>query len=312
MSVPTIKRKFGPHPDDPHANQLDKVGGRGRVLRVWQTAYLSSVGKHIQFMQFGKAGLRPLIWLNSIDYPMSAPWGFCVDASDAGFNVISVRRPGFGESSPAESIDEELNILSAFLSEGQIENAVLIVEGTSRPAGLRLALEDPRITYTLLVRPGYVAESFGDVDPWLRDLILQTMKTRAGASFSLGALAQIGRRAGHTWLYENFLKVESDTHFVRSNARDISEAWECLCALKAETFRRELRSLEPDPTLVPGYLEGLRGLAVIGADTPAVWRDGFLRKSEGLGIQTAFLPDGSLFAAYRNGDALLEIITERA
>lgn len=296
---------------DPQANQLDQIGTRKRILRLWQKAYLGRVGKQVEFMQFGADGLRPLIWLHSMEYPMSPPWGLCVDAADAGFSVVSVRRPGFGESSLATDTEDEVRILTAFLDEAAFENAVLIVEGTSRPAGLQLAMTSPRIAYTVLARPGYVAEGFADVDPWLRDLILQTMQTRAGASLSFAAITQLGRTSGHQWLYENFLKLESDNRFIRSHDRDLGEAWACLRAIKADTFRRELKSLEPDPTLTPGLLEGFRGVAVIGADTPSEWRAGFEAKSASLGIGTHVLPSGSLFALYQNAAPLLQLISDR-
>jgi pimeloyl-ACP methyl ester carboxylesterase len=305
----------GPSPEpsrvDPYANQLDKVGTRKRILRIWQKAYVSRVGKQIEFMQFGADGLRPLIWLHSVEYPMSPPWGLCVDAADAGFSIVSVRRPGFGASSLATDLDEEARILSAFVDEAGFENAVLIVEGTSRPVGLRLAKSNARIAFTVLARPAYVAEGFGDIDPWLRDLILQTMQTRAGAAFSLAAITQLGRTSGYQWLYENFLKLECDSHFIRSNGRDLAEAWDCVRAIKGDTFRREMKVLEPDPTLVPGALEGLRGLAVIGADTPSVWRNGFEAKSASIGIETHILPTGALFAIYQNHEILLQLLKDR-
>ncbi|WP_291203386.1 hypothetical protein [Hyphomonas sp.] len=301
----------GPGNIDPYANQLDQVGSRKRILRIWQNAYLSRVGKQVEFMQFGADGLRPLIWLHSVEYPMSPPWGLCVDAADAGFSIVSVRRPGFGQSSTATDLDEETRILTAFLDEAEFENAVMIVEGTSRPVGLRLAQSSPRITFTVLARPAYVAEGFGDIDPWFRDLILQTMQTRAGAAFSFAAITQLGRTSGYQWLYENFLKQESDSHYIRNNGRDLAEAWDCLRSIKTETFRREMKALEPDPALTPGALEGLRGLAVIGADTPAIWRNGFEEKSASLGIDTHLLPSGALFTLYQNPKALFQTIAER-
>lgn len=297
---------------DPQANQLDKVGSRKRILRVWQTAYLGGLGKHVQFMQFGQAGLRPLIWLHSVDYPMAPPWGLCVDAAEKGFSIVSVRRPGFGETSPVNTIAEEVRLLSDFLDEAQFENAVMIVEGTARPAGLRLAQASGRIAFTLLARPAYSSISFGNIEPWLRDVILQTVQTGAGARLSLAAITQMGRRSGHQSLYENFLKVENDSDFIRSHARDLAEAWDCICAMKTETFQRELRGLMPDPALTPGVLANFPGIAVIGADTQAEWRTGFEAKSAELGIATAMLPAGSLFALYQNPGPLLQLIADRA
>ncbi len=293
----------------PRANQLDQVGSRKRILRVWQTGYLPRLGKHVQFMQFGKDGLRPLVWLHSIEYPMSPPWGVCVDAAEKGFSIVSVRRPGFGETSAAATTAEETELLDAFLAEAGFENAILLAEGTARPAALALARASQRIRFTVLARPAYASEGFGDLEPWFRDLILQTLQTRPGASPSLAALNQLARKSGHSWLYENFTKLESDAAFVQGHARDLAEAWDCFRLIKADTFRRDMKALEPDPSLTPGCLADLPALAVIGHETPEVWKKGFEVKSAELGIRTAFLPSGSVFALYHNPEALLDLIS---
>ena len=150
---------------DPYANQLDKVGSRKRILRVWQTAYSGGLGKHVQFMQFGQPGLHPLIWLHSVDYPMAPPWGLCVDAADKGFSIVSVRRPGFGETSPVSTMAEEVRLLSDFLEEAEFENAVLIAEGTACRAGLRLAQSSRRIAFTLLARPAMPSRTLATSSP---------------------------------------------------------------------------------------------------------------------------------------------------
>lgn len=312
---------FEPHPKpdaartasaDLQASLLDKTGDRKRVLRIWQTASLSGTGRQVEYMQFGHSGLRPLIWLHSVDYPMAPPWGMCVDASERGFGIVAVRRSGFGGTSPAKTAEEDVSLLMAFLDQAGFENTVLIAEGTARSAGLALARRSPRIAFTLLARPGYFAESFGDIEPSLRDLILQTLQTDAGARLSLAAITQLGRRFGHRWLYENFLKLESDCTFMRNHARDLADAWACLSAIKAVTFRRELNVLAPDPELTEGALAEFAGLAVIGKDTPEVWRKGFEKRSESLGIRTAFLPSGSVFALYQNSAALLDLVETHA
>jgi pimeloyl-ACP methyl ester carboxylesterase len=297
---------------DPRANQLDQVGNRKRILRVWQTSYLARLRKHVQFMQFGKDGLRPLVWLHSVDYPMAPPWGFCVDASDMGYSVISVRRPGFGETSPVEDTEGEVALLKEFLREAELQNAVLIVEGTSRPAGLQLALECPEIAYTLLVRPCYEAEESGSTAPWLRDVLVQALQSHAGASLSLAALKQVVQRIGPEWLYERMHADPIDVKFMESNGRDVTEAWECISGISAETFRRELGAIAPDGSLTPGLLKGLPALALTGAQMPKAWRNVFLSKSENLGIEAQLLPTGSFFAAYASDRDLLRLIKERA
>jgi len=46
---------------------------------------------------------------------MAPPRGLCVDAAEKGFSIVSVRRPGFGETSPVSVIAEEVRLLSDFL-----------------------------------------------------------------------------------------------------------------------------------------------------------------------------------------------------
>jgi hypothetical protein len=136
------------------------------------------------------------------------------------------------------------------------------------------------------------------------------LQTRAGAAVSLAAIQQIGRTAGYNWLYENIFRIEGDLTFVRGFQRDIAEAWSCLRTISADTFRMNLSALIPDPSLTPGCLSGLNAVAVIGVDTPEVWREGFEVRSEELGIKRSFMPKGSIFALHQNPEALLRLITQ--
>lgn len=292
----------------PYANGLDQVGHRGRVLRVWQTTALRRSGKKIQFMQFGGSHLRPVIWLHSLEYPMAPPWGLCVDAAAEGYSIIAVRRSGFGESSPVESVEEEADVLAEFLEEGSIENAVLVVEGTARPAGLKLARSSPRIGFTFLARPAYSGADAGDLDAWTVNIILQSLQTRAGASLSLAALTQLARRTGHAALYAQVFKAPSDAEFIQTHRRDLGEAWDCLRRISPETFRRNLGALTPDPALSRGALADFAGMALIGEETLPAWRKAFEARSAELGIAAAALPRGSFFVLHQSSAAFLQLL----
>lgn len=291
-------------------NHTGHVAERGRVLRIWQKILVGQSGHCIEFMRFGGDGLRPLVWLQSLDYPMAPPWGLCVDAAEAGYGIISVRRPGFGDSADARDVDEEARLLSDFLEALKIEDAILIIEGTARRAGLKLALASPRVGFTVLARPAYSYNGFGDVEPWMANLILQALQSWAGARLSLTAIKQFSRSSGDNWLYQHFFKRPSDAAFIKSHRRDVAEALNCLRGIEAETFRRELGALAPDDSLIAGYLAELPCLAVIGADTHPDWRAGFEARSADLGVATAILPQGSYFALYQNSTAFLQLLRE--
>ncbi len=294
----------------PCANDLNQSGHRGRVLRVWQTAALRRSGKRVQFMQFGADNLRPVIWLHSLEYPAAPPWGLCVDAAAEGFGIVAVRRGGFGESSAVDSIDEEAAVLCEFLDQADLEDVILVAEGTARQAGLKLARSSPRVSFTFLARPAYSESYAGDLDPWTVNLVIQALQTQAGASLSLAALTLIGRRAGHTALYEMLFTHADDRAFIQTHPRDLLEAWESFSRVNAETFRRNLSILINDPTLGPGALADFPGMALIGAETLPAWREAFEAKSASLGIPTACLPRGAFFTLHQSAGAFIDLFKE--
>lgn len=292
----------------PCANDLNQSGHRGRILRVWQKAALRRSGKWVQFMQFGADSLRPVVWLHSLEYPAAPPWGLCVDAAAEGFGIVAVRRGGFGESSEVESIDEEAAVLSEFLEQANLEDVILVVEGTARQAGLKLARTSPRVSFTFLARPAYSESYAGDLDPWTVNLVIQALQTQAGASLSLAALTLIGRQAGHKALYDMLFTHVDDRTFIQTHTRDLQEAWECVSGIKAETFRRNLSILINDPTLGPGALADFPGMALIGAETLPAWREAFEAKSASLGIPTACLPRGAFFTLHQSASAFINLL----
>ncbi len=300
-----------PAPDTgvaPYANDLNQAGHRARVLRVWQTTPLRRSGKKAQFMQFGGNGLRPVIWLHSLEYPMAPPWGLCVDAAAEGFGIIALRRCGFGESSPVASVDEEVAVLAEFLEEAAIQDAVLVVEGTARRTGLKLAQTCPQVAFTFLARPAYSGADPDGLEPWAVNLVLQTLQTRSGASLSLAAMIQFGRRAGHQTLYETLFNLPCDREFIKIHERDLADAWGAFSRIDADTFRRDLSILLDDPELTAGALKGFPGMALIGADAKPNWRAAFERRSAELGIPAVTLPNGAFFALHQNSTALLDLL----
>lgn len=291
----------------PHPNQVEQTTSLRRVLRVWQTASLRS-GRRVEYMQFGRGGLRPLIWLHSIEYPMAPPWGLCVDAAEAGFGIIAVRRPGFGETSQVDGIEDEAQLLAEFVEAQEYDNAVLIMEGSARPAGLRLALSSERIAFSVLAKPAYNNRPVEEDEPhWVANILQQALMSPAGASLALASF----RNLGASWLYGSFFSVEGDQDFVTSHRRDVVEAWRCLRRINAETFRRNIAFAEPDPLLVPGALADFPGIAVIGADSPEAWRTGFDARSEELCIRTFILPKGCIFTLQQSRKELLELLGNR-
>lgn len=302
------------HPAGP-ANQLDTVGGRKRVLRIWQTARIGASGRRVEYMQFGADGLRPLIFLHSAEYPMAPTWGFCVDAAEAGYGTFAIRRPGYGASDRASGIDDQARLLGQFLDAAGLENVILVAVGSSCPAAYRVAATSPRVGYSLYVNCVFNRDIIGEFRPqWFGPLLVQALTNPAGAQLSLGALRQIAKRFGPKWFYEAIAqKSPGDLSFVRDSRGDIEMAWKVGSEIHSDTFREEvLRSLNDDPFLTDGALAGIKGMALSGIETTSSWQRGFESEAVRLGIPFGYLPSGDIFAAYQSGNALLELLRVHA
>lgn len=307
-----------PHPDPAQSargNRLDTVGDRKRVLRVWQTARVGPATRRVEFMQFGADGLRPLIFLHSIEYPNCPGWGYCVDAAEAGFGILAIRRPGFGGSDRVAGVDAQAELIGHFLEEAGLDNAVLVSVGSACPVGYRVAAASRRVTYSAYVNCVFNRDVMAEFRPqWLGPIFAQTLQNPAGARVSLAALRQIAGRFGAKWFYEACSqKSPGDLAFVRAYEDDIEAAWKIGSAVLADTFRDELRaSLSDDPFLTDGVLARLRGIALSGAETSETWKAGFEAEARRVGIPFGYLPSGDLFAAYQSGRALLDLVRECA
>ncbi|MFN7055890.1 alpha/beta fold hydrolase [Hyphomonas sp.] len=298
----------------PTANRLDQIGDKKRLLRYWQTAHLEATGTDLEYMQFGADDLRPLIFLTSIEYPAAPPWGFCIDAANEGFGVYSIRRPGFGVSTPAPSLSDQARALAAFLEEAGLQDVVIVSTGSANPVAVRLALQSKRVAFFVFANCVFNRDVMGEFRPaWFGKLLSQTLESRAGARVSLGAIRQAGRQFGSSWFFQTcFQKSPGDVAFVKSHPREMAEAWEVSSVITPETYVQEIEpSLRGDTFLTDGLLKDLPALAVSGVETTDTWKAGFEQEAARLGIETAYLASGDVLAVYQSGMELLNLIRKR-
>ncbi len=312
-----MKTSVSPLPcvPEPHGNLLDEVGERRRVLRLWQTARVGPSKRQLEYMQFGKDGLRPLIFLHSLEYANYPAWGFCVDAAEAGFGTFALRRPGFGASDKVGGAEEQAVLIGQFLDEAGLENAIVVSVGSACPVGYRLAAQSPRVAYSVYVNCVFNRNIIAEFRPqWFGPLLAQAIQNPAGAKFSLEALRQIAGRFGAKWLYETCAqKSPGDVAFVRNYLKDVEAAWAVGSVIHLDTFRDEMRySLHDDPFLTDNVLARYRGIALSGTETTETWKTGFQAEARRIGVPFGYLPSGDIFAAYQSGAALLELVRECA
>lgn len=293
------------------ANHLDQVGDKKRVLRFWQTAKIGDNGHALEYMQFGGDHLRPLVFLTSIEYPVAPPWGFCIDAANAGFGVYSIRRPGFGASDAVTSIDQQAAVLEAFFDEAGLENVVLVSVGSANPVGARLALKSRRVTFSVFANCVFNRDVMGEFRPaWFGRLLSQTTESRSGARISLGAIRQAGRQFGSQWFFQTcFQKSPGDVSYVKTYPREMAEAWDVASAISSETYQQELHpSLKGDPFLTDGLFSNIPCMAISGRETTDTWKTGFESEARRLGVPVSYLTSGDIMVVYQSGTELLALL----
>lgn len=312
--LPVCKTPMGLPDNQPlpvRANQLDQVGDKKRVLRVWQTAAIGGGSHRLEYMQFGGDHLRPLVFLTSIEYPMSPPWGFCIDAANSGLGVYSIRRPGFGASPPVAGIDQQAAVIEAFFDEAGLEDIVLVSVGSANPVGARLALKSRRVTFNVFANCVFNRDVMGEFRPaWFGRLLAQTTESRAGARISLGAIRQAGRQFGSQWFYQTcFQKSPGDVAYVKTYPREMAEAWEIASAITPETWQQELQpSLKGDPFLRDGLFSSVPAMAISGFETTDSWKRGFESEAARLGVPVSYLTSGDILVPYQSGTELLALL----
>ncbi len=296
------------------ANHLDQVGDKKRVLRFWQTARVGKTNSALEYMQFGGDHLRPLVFLTSIEYPAAPPWGFCIDAANAGFGVFSIRRPGFGASEPVSGVDQQAALIEAFLEEAGLKDIILISVGSANPVGARIALKSRRVAFSVFANCVFNRDVMGEFRPaWFGRLLSQTTESRAGARISLGAIRQAGRQFGSQWFYQTcFQKSPGDVSYVKTFPREMAEAWEVASAISADTWQQELHpSLKGDPLLTDGLFASIPCLAISGLETTDTWKSGFEAEARRLSIPVSYLTSGDILVPYQSGTELLGLLKNK-
>jgi pimeloyl-ACP methyl ester carboxylesterase len=290
-------------------------GEKKRLIRIWQTDRAGPARRRVEFMQFGADGLRPLVFLHSLEYPAAPAWGFCVDASEAGFGTLAIRRPGFGASEKCVGVEAQAELIDQFLEERGFDDCVLVAVGSACPTAYRLAASSPRIAFTAFVNCVFNRDIVSEFRPaWLGQIFSQAVQNKAGARLSLAAIRQTARRMGAAAFFEAVAeKSPGDLDFVRTFSRDIEAMWEVAAEVDFDTFRSDMHfSLVDDPFLTDGALSQVRGIALSGMETTPSWRKGFESEARRLGIATGYLPSGDLFAAYQSGSELLALLRDKA
>lgn len=273
-------------------------------------------GAMLDYMTGGAEHLRPIVLLQSVEYPGWPSEDFFAQAEQAGFRTVSLRRPGFGTLPPAANLDLQARLILAFLDEMGIENCVLVSTGTSNSLGYRL-VGHPCIRLSVLANCWFNHEPLAEIRPdWIARTVEQTLSSVAGARMALMGLKSAKGIFSKYWVVENYVqKSPGDIAYLRENRELFGEAMDCLhTGLDIHTFMMETRgTLKGDPILTDGCFSGLPVVSVTGEQTREEWKTAISAEAERVGgVPIHFLSCGDELVVHASAGELMDVVRQYA
>ena len=279
----------------------------------------------VMIYQDGAIECRPLIILHSIEYPLPPSADFCERMSKAGFQVIFIRRPGFGRStglpnmlyaddlvSGGATTTTEAALLARLIELLSLKDAVLLAVSSAAPLGYRLAAMTQRVSQVLLSNPRLNRSAWDNSRPgWFIDTLEQVMKNRSGLRLAEKGMKFLIKRDAISF-YRQFLKESpGDVRYLEENERDFLVARDLLLQMPLEVLFSETKiNVSHDRFLSDGCFMGQSQIVIAGPQSTDSWRRGLSNEAERTGAAFEVAPDGDLFCAYVSPEFIAELVNK--
>lgn len=316
-------------------NSMADAGAVDALPNRWSTdarrrfdrIQLGSGGIEIETMIYrrSEAPRRPLLIVNSIEFPMAPSIEFCELMWKNGLQVVFIRRLGFGAMPELPSVllteenirsgaaaATEAALLHQFIKQLNLKNVVLLGIGSGNPVCYRLSKLNQNIDISIFSNPVFNQDSWIGFRPaWFRAMLRQTVMTKNGFKVAAQGLRFYLRRNADTFHEQIFQKSKGDRAYIAENFSDTHDAIELMKQISSETFFYDLTmSMRPDPSLRDGYFEGHRAIVLSGLETTDEWLSETRREASRLAIPVQHAERGGMLVAYASPDTLLSIIKE--
>lgn len=269
----------------------------------------------------------PLVVLNALEFPIPPSQKFCEKMWEAGYQVIFIRRPGFGDTTPlpnalmkrpelanGAALVTEAAMLANLFRTLKLEHPIVMALGTSNPAAFRLASICPDIKQSVFVNPAFNQDLYDNFDTdWFGPMLRQIIDSRSGLKIaSTGLKAALKTRP--LWFFRQLAQSSlSDLEYIRENEEDIQAAGSVLQSVGAELVHYEIsQSLENDSFLKDDCFTSLNAVVFSGRETPHFWQTELEAEAQRVGLTTTFSDKGNFFVPYSDPELLLHVLKSRA
>nr|WP_070959343.1 alpha/beta fold hydrolase [Hyphomonas sp. Mor2] len=294
-------------------------------LRAFQPIRLEPSALTLDVMIYGGArnGLRPVIMFNSLEFPMPPSVEFCESLKAAGYQVIFVRRPGFGNSTPLpdavfnpNAIKQgiatitEAAILNRLIDYLGLDDTVLIGLSTANATAYRLTHLSRRISFSMFAAP-IIQQNILEVfrPDWFQAMLRQILTSRSGVSAAtMGFKFQLRRNP--LSFYQQFMrKSAGDLAYLRNNSSDAEAAGLSLQSASTMSVLHDISvTLMPDGVISDRYFEGSNSVLLSGSETMQDWQSALHSEADRLGLPVEYAPRGDWFVVQSCPDEIVAII----
>ena len=293
-----------------------------------RTFHLERVGERafeFEIMIYGDelTDRQPLLITNSIEFPMPPSQAFCEQMWDAGLQVIFVRRPGHGRSSPlpkplltklnvesGATVMAEAVMLRTLIVKLGLNNIVLMAMGSSNPTCFRLVHMVSEFSKVILVNPSFNQDIIPVFRPyWFQKMLKQIITSQSGLRVAEAGMKMLLRNDPLSF-YQTILKTSpGDLAYVEANASD----YEAAGALELQItggmlFYDAVMCLTEDRILKDGYFAGVNASVLIGRDSSDTWKRNMLKETERLNLPLHYAVRADIFSAFASPEAVIALI----
>lgn len=270
---------------------------------------------------------QPLLIFHSIEFAMPPSQAYCQLMWEAGLQVVFVRRPGYGNSSPLPDMMmakgpvtsgataiAEASMLRTLVDTLDLKNIILMAVGSSNPICYRLIHMMPELERVLFVNPIFNQDVMQVFHPaWFRGMLKQIISSKSGLHVADAGMKLLIKNDPIAWYRTILRKSPGDMAYVDAHARDYEQAG--LIALETKAvmlYYDSIMCLTEDPLLKDGYFEGVNAAILIGSETTEHWRDGMAKEALRLDLPLHRASKGDVFCAYASPEDVLRILQHDA
>ena len=294
-----------------------------RLRRVSLTD--SSIEMEVMIHRGEKSDLRPLMIINSIDFPIPPSTEFCETMWAAGYQVIFCRRPGFGgvaglpevlmtkeHVQNGAAIATEAALYTLLIDTLELEDVVLMGLGTSNSICYRLGQLTSKVSFIVYANPLNHPSIWDVIQPvWLRRMIRQTLRSRGGLKIAVRGLNAVLRRDS-IWFYRQFAqKSAGDLAYIDAQIADFKESGRTLQRIPPNIYYYDIQtSLIEDIEWNPEVTMRTKAVMLAGEETAQPFRQAIEAEAARLKLPIVFAKSGDLFVPYASPDDLLGLLNE--